>query len=145
MKHKKLKKSWLNHPMPDSKSAKSWCFFSILEISKFLGFQNVFPKLHEPSWFLFFVVFPWNYLFFFVPDYTRQILQKIDAKRKDQLFSKLNERSWFLQTFVLENNIFEISYFLFPDWYIHETIHNPIFKFFIFGSQLIHPQNPFRV
>ena len=39
----------MNPPMPDSKSAQSWHFFSILEISNFLGFQNVFSKLHEPS------------------------------------------------------------------------------------------------
>ena len=67
-------------------------------------------------------------LCFFVPHYTRQILQKIDAKRNDHVFPKLNEPSWFLQIFVLENNIFHIFYFLFPDWYIHETIHNLIFK-----------------
>ena len=82
-------------------------------------------------------------LCFFVPHYTRQILQKIDAKRNDHVFPKLNEPSWFLQIFVLENNIFHIFYFLFPDWYIHETIHNLIFKIFIFVSRLIHPRNEF--
>ena len=30
---------------------------------------------------------------FFVPHYTRQILQKIDAKRNDHVFPKLNEPS----------------------------------------------------
>jgi len=39
----------LNFPMQDSKSARNWHFFSILEIKNFVGFQNVFPKLHEPS------------------------------------------------------------------------------------------------
>ena len=53
-----------NSPMADSKSAQSWYFFSIIEISNFLGFQNVFPKLHEPSWFWNFFVFSWNSLFF---------------------------------------------------------------------------------
>ena len=56
-----------NPPMPDSKSAQSWYFFSILEISNFLGFQNVFPKLHEPSWFSIFCFF--LKFFFFVPYY----------------------------------------------------------------------------
>ena len=56
--------SKLNPPMPDSKSAQSWYFFSILEINNILGFRNVFPKLHEPSWFWFFFVFSWNSLFF---------------------------------------------------------------------------------
>ena len=37
----------INPPMPDSKSAQSWYFFSILQIDNFLGFQNVFPKLHD--------------------------------------------------------------------------------------------------
>ena len=59
-----LFESPLNPPMPDSKSAQSWYFFSILEISNFLGFQNVFPKLYEPSWFWIFFVFSWNSLFF---------------------------------------------------------------------------------
>ena len=44
-------------------------------------------------------------LCFFVPHYTRQILKKCDAKRNDHVFPKLNEPSWFLQIFVLENNI----------------------------------------
>ena len=51
----------------------------------------------------------------------RQILQKIDRKQNDHVFPKLNEPSWFLQIFLLENNIFHIC-FLFPDWYIHEII-----------------------
>ena len=79
--------------------------------------------------------------FFFVPHYTRQILKKSDAKRNDHVFPKLNEPSWFLQIFVLENNIFHIFifcfpidtsmklfiiwfsnfFYLFPDWYNHET------------------------
>ena len=42
-------KHFFNPPMPDSKSAQNWYFFSILEINNFLGFQNVFPKLYEPS------------------------------------------------------------------------------------------------
>ena len=79
-------------------------------------------------------------LCFLVPHYTRQILQKIDAKRNDHVFPKLNEPSWFLQIFVLENNIFHIFHFLFPNWYIHETIHNLIFNIFIVVSRL----RPFR-
>ena len=63
--------------------------------------------------FLFFL----EILYFFVPHYTRQVLQKIDAKRNDHVFPKLNEPSWFLQIFILENNIFHIFYFLFPNWY----------------------------
>ena len=55
---------FINPPMPDSKSAQSWYFFSILEINNFLGFQNVFPKLHDPSWFCQFFVFPWIFRFF---------------------------------------------------------------------------------
>ena len=67
--------------------------------------------------------------------------KKSDAKRNDHVFPKLNEPSWFLQIFVLENNIFHIFIFcfridtsmklfitwfskflyLFPDWYTHET------------------------
>ena len=38
------------------------------------------------------------------------------AKRNDHAFPKLNK-----QIFVLENNIFQIFYVLFTDWYIHET------------------------
>ena len=139
-----MHKSLLNLPMPDSKSAQSWYFFSILEISNFLGFQNFFPKLHESSWFRNFFVFPLNSLFFCL-SYTRQILKKSDAKRNDHVFPKLNEPSWFLQIFVWENNIFHIFYFLFPDWYIDETIRNLIFKIFMFVSRLIHSRNSFRV
>lgn len=131
--------------MPDSKSAQSWYFFSILEISNFLGFQNVFPKLHEPSWFRKFFVFSWNSLFFCASLHAIDFAKKNDAKRNDHVFPKLNEPSWFLQIFVLENNIFHIFYFLFPNWYILETIHKLIFKIFIFVSRLIHPRNPFRV
>ena len=129
----------INPPIPDSKSAQSWYFFSILEISKFLGFQNVFPKLHEPSWFWIFFVFSWNSLLFCASLHATD-LEKNDTKRNDHVFPKLNEPSWFLQIFVLENNIFHIFYFLFPntyvklfiswfstflclfpDWYTHET------------------------
>jgi len=113
-----MKLESVNPPMPDSKIAQRWYFFLILEISNFLGFQNVFPKLHEPSWFLFFFVFSWIFCFF-VPHYTRQILQKNDTKRNDHVFPKLNESSCFLQIFVLVNSIFHIFYFLFPNWYIH--------------------------
>ena len=45
--------------------------------------------------------FSGNSLFFFVPHYTRQVLPKMDAKRNDHVFSKLNGPSWFLQIFVL--------------------------------------------
>ena len=69
-----------------------------------------YMSLRDFEFFSFFL----EILCFFVPHYTRQILQKIDTKRNDHVFPKLNEPSWFLQIFVLENNVFNISYFCFP-------------------------------
>ena len=93
-------------------------------------------SLRDREIFLFFL----EILCFFVPYYTRQVLQKIDAKRNDHVFPKLNEPSWILPDFCVRKQYF--SYFLFcfpidtsmkllitwfskflhlfPDWYIHE-------------------------
>ena len=54
----------LNPPMPDSKSAQSWYFFVILESNNFLGFQNIYPELHDPSWFWQLFLFCLNSLLF---------------------------------------------------------------------------------
>ena len=57
-------KSNFNPPMPDSKSAQSWYFFVILESNNFLGFQNIYPELHDPSWFWQLFLFCLNSLLF---------------------------------------------------------------------------------
>ena len=41
--------SCINPPMPDSKSAQSWCFFRILEDKNFLGFQKRIPIVNQKS------------------------------------------------------------------------------------------------
>ena len=74
-------------PMLDSKSAQSWYFFLILEIHSFLGFQNVFPKLHDPSWFCQFFVFFLNFSFFLCVSLHATDFSKKLCKMKWSCFS----------------------------------------------------------
>ena len=130
--------------MTDSKSAQSWYFFSILEIDIFLGFQNVFPKLHDPSWFFQFFVFPWIFPFFVCLIIRDRFFKKMMQNEMIMFFlnwTSLRDFYWFL----CQKTIF--SYFLF---FVSRLIHpwnysSPDFKIFIFVSRLIHPRNPFRV
>ena len=116
-------------------------FFSILEISNFLEFQNFFPKLHEPSWFWFLFVFSWNSLFFvclitrdpgFAKNWcrTKCFFFLIWTSLRDFyrfLCSKTIFFIFFIFCFPIDTSMklfitwFSKIFYLFPDWYIHET------------------------
>ena len=127
--------------MPDSKSAQSWYFFSILEIDNFLGFENVFPKLHDPSWFFQFFVFPWIFPFFVCLITRDRFFKKIMQNEMIMFFLKRDlgrnlsafcVKKWYSSNFFMfcfpidrfmKPWIRWFSYFscLFSDWYMYET------------------------
>ena len=126
--------------MPDSKSAQSWYFFVILESNNFLGFQNIYPELHDPSWFWQFFLFCMNSLLFVCLIIRDRICTKVMQNEMIMFLHNYMSLRDFKSFFVLKN-IFDNFYVLFPDWYIHETIYNLIFISFMFVSRLIHPRN----
>ena len=106
--------------MPNSESAQICCLFAILESNNFWGVRNIYPEMHDPSWFWQLFVFSLNSLAFVCLTTRDRFCKKVMQNEMIMFLHKWTSLRDF-NSFLSQKSFFHHFYVLFPDWYIHET------------------------